>query len=291
MKSQLKNLLILNFVAIFVLINCSKDPDKVPFSAPNVSFNGGVGIINSNTSVPIYSPFKVNLAVTKGTNPLKSITVKHDGIVLLPNSFKINGTAAKANPELLLNANKDSITNMYDFDTIIKPGIHELEFIIVDEKDSIVTKSLTITFTGKLLIESGKGLIVYNFSGTRNGGVDLFNAKVIAGTDPNAHLRDFGNVSPSNNSWVQKFVPLNGSIIKDIRRGILYSDIKYQEEVFYLFENGTNDVGSINTRTLNKGDIFIVKNQSSFFAISIDNISPTSNDNLDNYVISIKRWN
>lgn len=287
MKRLLYFFIVLSIGFILSLNSCSEDSS--PFVFSDAAFKSGTGLINSNTSVPIYTPIKINLSVAKGTNQLKTITVKLNGVVWAPLSFKINGVDAAANPQLLFNTNKDSITNLYEFNTLTDPGTILAEFIITDDKDSIVTKSITVTFTATSATQTGNGLVVYNFSGARNGGVDLFNAKVVAGTDPNAHIRDFGNVSMGNNTWVQKFTPLNGSIIKDPGTGLTFADISYVEDIIYLFDNGTNEVGSINTKVLSKNDFFIVKNQSTYFAVSIDNMNPTANDNLDNYVISIKK--
>ena len=129
-----------------------------------------------------------------------------------------------------------------------------------------------------------------NSRGPRQGGLDLFTAKVVSGNDPNAHVRDYGVVDPQSNFlWVKKFTPRNGSIVKNPGAGLSFAEITYQEDIIYLFDNGSNDVGSIDTKVLAKGDFFVVKNGTAYFAVSIDNLTFTANDNLDNYEVSIKR--
>lgn len=273
---------------LFTFSSCSED-DPIHVN-PGINFASGTGLISNDISVPIYTPIKMSLTAVKGSQALKYILVKVDGVQLPPLSFAVNGVGAPANPALLLGTDKDGITNTYEFNPSTEPDTVVYEFTIADDKDSLIVSSISVIFTATPATVRASGLIVYNYSGNRHGGLDLYNAKVVSGNDPNAHIRDFGVVDPQSNfQWVKKFTPLQGSIIKNPGSGISFSEISYQEDIIYLFANGSNDVGSIDTKVLAKGDFFVVKNGTSYFAVNIDNLTFTTNDNLDNYEITFKR--
>ncbi|MGB3084975.1 MAG: hypothetical protein WBB21_09675 [Saprospiraceae bacterium] len=289
MKPISSNKVLFILMLLTTIFCCKKDDDPVHVN-PGLSFVSGSGLITSDVSIPIYSPIKISIAAAKGSNSLKSITVKQDGLTLQPLTFKENATAAPANPALLIGTDKDGITNIYEFNTSKKPDTTVYEFTLADEKDSLEVRTIRVIFTAIPATETAKGLIIYNFSGPRQGGLDLFNAKVVSGNDPNAHVRDYGVVDPQSNfDWVKKFTPRNGSIIKNPPSSFTYSGILYQEDIIDAFDNGSNEVGSIDTKVLAKGDVFVVKNGTSYFAVSIDNLNFTANDNLDNYQVSIMR--
>lgn len=282
-------ILFLGMVALLSITSCKKD-DPIIHVNPGINFASGTGLISSDVSVPIYTPIKINLTAVKGSNPLKYIKVNVDGIQLPPLTFLVNGVGAPANPALLIGQDKEGITNAYEFLTSTEPDTVLYEFTIADDNDSIVVNSIKVIFTATPATERAKGLIVYNYTGPRQAGLDLFNAKVVSGNDPNATIRDYGVVDPmSNGTWVKKFTPRNGSIIKDPPAGLSYSEITYVEDIIFLFDNGTNDIGTTDTKVLAKGDFFVVKNGTAYFAISVDNLTFTANDNLDNYEISFKR--
>lgn len=288
MKQIRSSLYFLAFSMLLTLFSCSED-DPIHVK-PGISFTSGTGLISSDVSVPIYTPIKMNLTAAKGSQALKYIQVKVDGVLLPPLSFKVNGTDAAANPALLFNADQEGFVYTYEFLTSTEPDTIVYEFTLADDKDSLEVHSLSVIFTATPASVRGTGLIVYNYSGNRHGGLDVFNAKVVSGNDPNAHIRDFGVVNPQSNfQWVKKFTPLQGSIIKNPPSGLSFSEISYVEDIIFLFENGYNDQGSLDTKVLAKGDFFLVKNGTSYFAVNIDNLTFTANDNLDNYEITLKR--
>ncbi len=288
--SRFTNAMVLLGIGVLTTIFSCKKDDPIIHVDPGINFASGTGLINADISVPIYTPIKIKLTAVKGSTPLKYIKVEVDGIQLAPSDFDINGVDAPANPALLFNQDKEGVTNTYEFDPSTEPDTILYEFTIADDNDSLVVNSISVIFTAIPATERAKGLIVYNFTGPRQAGVDLFNSKIVSGNDPNATIRDYGVVDPmSNGTWVKKFTPRNGSIIKDPPAGLSFSEISYVEDIIYLFDNGSNDVGTTDTKVLAKGDFFIVKNGTAYFAISIDNLTFTANDNLDNYEIAIKR--
>ena len=288
MRQFSNKICLLAVAAVFTISSCKED-DPIHVN-PGINFTSGTGLISGDVAVPIYTPIKMSLSAVKGSQQLKYIQVKVDGIQLAPLEFKVNGVDAPANPALLIGTDKDGISNTYEFKTSTEPDTITYEFTIADDKDSLTVKSISVIFTAIPASIKASGLIVYNFSGPRQGGLDLFTAKVVSGNDPNAHVRDYGVVDPQSNFlWVKKFTPRNGSIVKNPGAGLSFAEITYQEDIIYLFDNGSNDVGSIDTKVLAKGDFFVVKNGTAYFAVSIDNLTFTANDNLDNYEVSIKR--
>ncbi|MCC6814787.1 MAG: hypothetical protein IT267_00060 [Saprospiraceae bacterium] len=280
-------LLIVTILGTLVLHSCTEDTLNNPAS---LTFTTGSGYISSDVTLKIYTPIKIGLTLTKGDSPLNTIEVLVNGTKVDISKFKINGTAASGNPQLLVGTDKDGVSNDYDFGVASAPGVWNFIFNVTDDAKVVISDTLNVTFTASPAAFTGTGLIVYNFSGSNFGGLDLFNAMVVSGKGPAATIRDFGVVDPvSNGTWVKKLTPLQGSVIKNVSGNEKIADIIYKEHIEYLFNTGYNDQGSLDSKVLADGDVIIVKNGTNYFAVSTDKVINTANDNLDNYSISIKR--
>lgn len=208
---------------------------------------------------------------------------------MVAGTFNINGSSAFANPVLLFGADRDSLVYAYEFTRIDTPQSLSYEFTITDEADKKTTQTVNIKYYGTPSVESGKGLAVYNYSGTKFGGLDLFNAKVVSGNAPEATIRDYGVVDPvSDKTWVMRFSPLNNSEIMNPPANFTYAGLVYQENIKRAFELGSREAGLVTTKVLAKGDFFLVRNGTTYFAVSIDKVVTTANDNNDYYEVSIK---
>ena len=181
----------------------SCNPDSSDDSDPTSKALTGSGLSTNNDSLKIGSVTKISIKAVRGGNPLKTISVKVNGIDLVAGTFNINGSSAFANPVLLFGADRDSLVYAYEFTRIDTPQSLSYEFTITDEADKKTTQTVNIKYYGTPSVESGKGLAVYNYSGTKFGGLDLFNAKVVSGNAPEATIRDYGVVDPvSDKTWV-----------------------------------------------------------------------------------------
>lgn len=150
-------------------------------------------------------------------------------------------------------------------------------------------RTIRVIFTAIPATETAKGLIIYNFPDLDKVAwiylMQRWFQEMIR-----MHMSGIMESSILNPiSTGLKIYLRNGSIIKNPPASFTYSGILYQEDIIDAFDNGSNEVGSIDTKVLAKGDVFVVKNGTSYFAVSIDNLNFTANDNLDNYQVSIMR--
>jgi Tfp pilus assembly major pilin PilA len=275
-------------VSLTTFTSCNEDTTD-PIGA-GISFKTDTGFISSDVSIPIYSAVKVGLTAAKGDAQLKTIEVSVNGVKLDITEFKINGQAASANPQLLLGTDKDGITNTYEFATSTTPKTVSYTFTITDDGNLVTTETIDVTFTGNPASVTGTGLRVYNYHGARQGGLDLFNAKVVGGDDPAATIRDYGVVDRvSDGTWVMRFSPRQGSAMRNPPAGLTFASLTYKEDIANAFATGSLEQGTLDTKKLSTGDFFIVKNGTEYFAVSIDNMLATPSDNLDYYDVSIKR--
>ncbi len=289
MKNGFFYLVALYLVAGLVTFNSCNSDDKNPVG-PTITFNTDAGFISSDDTLPIYSGVKIGLTITKGDAALKTIEVLADSIKLDISEFSVNGRPAAANPQLLLGADKDGINNTYEFKGSPTPKRISYTFRVTDDANLSSSSTIKVSFAGTPARITGKDLVVYNYHGPNPGGVDLFRAEVVSGNDPRATIRDYGVVDPrTDGTWVMRFTPLQGSEIKNPSAGVTFAGLTYKEDIAIAWARGSRETGTIDTKKLSKGDFFLVKNGVDFFAVSIDDMVNTPNNNLDNYTISIKR--
>lgn len=275
-------------LSLLFFVTCNPDDDSDQMTETSVIKGGGLSV--NNDSLRIGSQARIAIKAVKGGKALNTITVQANGVNLVPGTFNVNGVASTANPALLFGGDRDSLLFTYDFARVDTPQIVSYVFTIKDEGDRSVSDTVNIIYYGTPASEVGKNLIVYNYSGTKFGGLDLFNVKVVSGNAPEATIRDYGVNDPvSDKTWVMRFVPLNNSEIMNPPANISYAGLIYKENIQRAFELGSREPGIVSSKVLAKGDYFLVKNGTTYFAVYINNASVTANDNNDYFDVSIKR--
>ncbi len=288
MKNQFFNFLLI-VLCLGSLLSTSCTEDSNDDSLPTSQILSGPGLSKNNDSLKIGNSARVSIKVVKGGNPLNTITIQANGTNLPLGSFSVNGSPSTANPALLFGGDKDSLLYVIDFPRVDTPQRITYHILIRDDNDNFTSDTIKILFYGTPSTETGTGLLVYNYSGTKFGGLDLFNAKVVSGNAPEATIRDYGVVDPvSDKTWVMRFVPLNNSEIMNPPANFTYNGLIYKENIKRAFELGSREPGIISSKVLAKGDYFLVRNGTTYFAIYVSNVVTTANDNNDYYEISIK---
>ncbi|MEP7197611.1 MAG: hypothetical protein ABI851_13910 [Saprospiraceae bacterium] len=285
MKNKIYSILLIGTMLNF-LVSCNPDSTDV---APTSQVLTKAGYSKDNDSLKIGSSAKISIKAVKGSKQLNSILVQADGANLTAGSFIVNLVASSANPALLFGGDRDSLVYNFEFSRVDIPQTIRYTFIIIDENSDSTIQNVSIKYYGTPSQVTGTALVVYNYSGQKFGGLDLFNAAVVSGNAPEATIRDFGVLDPvANKTWVMRFSPLNNSEIMNPSSNYTFGGLIYKENIQRAFELGSREPGIVSSKVLAKGDFFLVKNGSSYFAVSIDKVVPTANDNNDYFEVSIK---
>lgn len=274
---------------IFSFNSCTED--SADQTGPILSFETGTGLISINSNLNLGEPVKIVLKGIKSDHPMNDVTVFINGSKVPIADFTINGNAASANPLLLFNADRDQFSFEFGLGTSFIPQTLVYEFVVSDSQGAQSKKSIEVNFAGTVITKKDS-LSVWNFSGPNMGGIDLVNLKVVPGTDPSADIRDAGIVDPLNDqTWIKKFIPLKGNVIRKPDANFNFDNAIVSAQVKIAFEAGTVfDPGSDATKTLTTGDVFVVKfNSNEYAAIKINSLVETSTNNLDYYILSIKK--
>lgn len=287
MKSKIYLIILVGSVLNF-LVSCNPDSSNTLPPTSQVLTKAGYSI--DKDSLKIGSSVKIALKAVKGSKQLNTLTVKADGVNLAAGSFMVNGVASSSNPALLFGGDRDSLQFNFEFARVDQPQTIIYYFTIVDENSDTSSQRVSISYYGTPSQITGTGLVVNNYSGPSYGGLDLFASKVVSGNAPEATIRDFGVKDPvADKTWVMRFSPLNNSEIMNPSSNYTFAGLIYKENIQRAFELGSREPGITTTKVLAKGDFFLVKNGTSYFAISIDKIVATPNDNTDYYEVSIKQ--
>ncbi|KXK39280.1 MAG: hypothetical protein J5I52_11265 [Saprospiraceae bacterium] len=291
------------------LVSCGEDTDILDTSvAPTVKLNESLGYITEDSEVLVGGNFSVYLTGTKGSNPMKTLTILEDGkaIDITSNRIAIDGNLAPANPLLLL---QDKV-NSFEYKISIAAhgffGTEKYEFVVADEKGLTSKVALNITVVGQD-VNSLEGILLNQSGPAGQGGLDL-DTGASTGTqdsDPTsaeAEIRDEGIVDIlTDQTWKQQISGMNGAVMKYIKPGqngvaenFTFDNILYKEQISAMWNNGVDfnlkseDGKRDVSDKVNKGDIFIVKKGEKYYVISTRQINITNDNNQDNYVFDVK---
>jgi hypothetical protein len=275
----------LTLCAFFIFTHCTEDPTGP--TGPTISFLSGSGVISGNASVVAGTPIKIIVKGDKRENPLKSITIKKDGVSLAPLSFIMNGTDALSNPALIIGTDKDGFTYTYEFAGATNIDTVTYEFTLTDDNNASAIEQITILFTGTTITEI-TGVVVYNTSSPAGyyGSVNLNAGIPVAQGSVSAHLEDLGN-SFNSTIWLMRLFGVNGSQLRSAGVGFDFSSLETIEAIASAFDQGI-DLPNNDSGQLIIGSYFLVKQNNDYFAVKITNMVVTTNDNLDYYELSIK---
>lgn len=249
---------------------------------------------------PLGATFNVKILAAKGSANLDNFAVFENNELLTDLSrIKINGIDLLNNPTNIDANNAEnldfevSITTLEDFF-----GTFTYEFVITDESGEQTSQLINVTvgtgvteLTGKLLFNQGGG------AGT--GGLNLFTGEGIGSKADSAYIKDEGIDTDlvATDNWLQQISGVNGSTIRIIDEtqveGFSFDNILLKEELFNLFDtgislSGTNKDNEPVTDKITGGELFIIENGVDYFAIRMDRVVVTPDNNADFYELTIK---
>jgi hypothetical protein len=263
---------------------------------------------NLMASVAANGLFAAGFKVVKGASDIKSMEILINDIRATDVSSIYYGqtqTPVDANPYAIPAADKESLNKDLYFKAPSTTGTYKYTVKFIDAAGLSDSRDITVSVGTPVSMLVG---ILLNQSGpSGQGGLDL-DTGASTGTvdsDPstaNGKIRDEGIVNiVSDQTWKQQISGMNGSEIKYIIKGtngisenFKFENVKYKEEIAGLWTNGvtfTKNSTDGQRKVSDKvavGDIFIVKNGTKYYLITVKDIKITTTDNKDNYTFDIK---
>lgn len=287
------------------LSSCGEDTNVIDATVnPKIKFNEGLTYITSDSDVALGGTFSVFISGTKGSNPMKTITVDEDGTKLALDRITFISTGG-ANPLLLSGSNVDNFEYKVGIKAHSTFGIKTYTFKVADDKGLISTLSLKIS--AGTTLNKLEGILLNQSGPTGQGGVDLDTGAGLGSADSNVEIRDEGVVNVvTDGTWKQQISGVNGSEIKYIIKGqngvsenFAFANVKFKEEVAPLWANGkafdqksTDGLRDVSAKVA-IGDVFIIKNGEKYYLITVKNIKITpettgEDRNKDSYTFDVK---
>ncbi|GJM31110.1 MAG: hypothetical protein DHS20C18_01110 [Saprospiraceae bacterium] len=287
------------FFTLILASGCTDDPvtPDNPLN-PIISFANEAGFLSADAELQAGETFFVKVNVSKGDNPLQSMTINENGAKLAAARFTIdNGAITSNNPFLITGTSKDGA--IFEFSitpSTVVGDISTYSFLVTDEAGETDEISLDITIAAPLttpLDVTYTAVIVNNASGPAgsNGGLDLDTGVNVPSASAEAELRDMGidiNLPVSQN-WLQQIQPRNGATLRlpdvDAIENFSFENVDSREAILGAYETA-DDVTQ--TEKLAEGDVFIIERDDDFFLIQVFKITVTTGDNLDKYELNVK---
>ncbi len=255
---------------------------------PTISIDGPTAIQATGGSAQI-----VKINSTPGGAQLRSVAVYEDG-TLMDDLTRLDywGVAFVANPLTLEGDDKNGLTSAEITLRVADAGAPIYTFEVEDELGETATIDFSVAIGTPLDVDAEvTAILFYNNDGPNQGGVDLEDGQSISSLDNDADIVDMGiNTDlPVGENWLQQVAPANGAALS-LPNGSVelfdYDNIDTKEAVIAAYESGD---AAANTPALVVGDVFMVNQGGDYFICMVREINVTAADNLDNYVIDIKR--
>jgi hypothetical protein len=294
-----KSMMLFSILSL-TLFSCTDDGSgDITDTAPVVTLTSPADV-----TVKKDSTFIVKISGVKGTNNMKSLTINEAGTKVSADRITLS-SGGGSGTIALLGAN----TSSFDFTISIKAhkdvATKKYDFVVADDAGLTTTKSVNVTTgTGLFMLE---GILLNQSGPTGQGGLDLDTGAGTGSADVKADIRDEGVVDPVNDgTWKQQISGVNGSEIKYIKKGqngvaesFTFAGVIFQEQIISLWSNGVafNKKSTDNRDISDKvavGDVFVVKNGTKYYLITVKNIKITPdilNDpdrNKDSYTFDVK---
>lgn len=269
-----------------VFTSCTKDEDTDP-STPSVSFGASSGSISADATIPVNTSFKVKIIATKGSADLKEVAVYKDDVLLGIAEIKFNGVDASTNPQTV--APFDSVALNWEIEVtgVDQAATHTYRFSVVGNDGQANSVSLNVTTFVPVTTFMGT---FWNLDGPNQGGFNLKAAipGTVAGASADADIRDRGIDATGNpNNWIQEIEPRNGATLRKAPASVVFADVSSKEQIKTFFEADGLDLTS--SSKIAVGDLYVVRIGDIYALVHFAQVNSTTNNNLDNYVIDIKR--
>ncbi|MFM9946915.1 MAG: hypothetical protein ACKV1O_03155 [Saprospiraceae bacterium] len=303
-------------LAFTVILSTGCNPDgndPIDPTGPDARFVTESGFLDANADVEVGQTFKIKVSLLTGDNKLQSVTIYEDDVKLGTNFFTINGGALTSNnPFLITGADKDGVTYEFEISTVNTVGaVRTYEVEVADEnglKDAVsititskapATTPLEMSLTGVLLNQAGP---------VGQGGLNLDNGQSTASDAASAEIRDVGIDCglPDATNWRKQIGTINGAEMRRVRAEMVenfsFANATNKEIIAAAFETGSSILDTNSaidcqgnsvivrdmTLPLVVGDMFVISANSKIYLIRVDEVNVTTNDNDDNYKLSIK---
>lgn len=299
---------------VILSTGCNPDgDDPIDPSGPDARFVTEAGFLDGSADVEVGQTFKIKVSLLTGDNKLQSVTIYEDDVKLGTSFFTINGGALLANnPFLVTGADKDGVTYEFEISTVNTVGaVRTYEVEVADEKGLTDAVSLTITSKAPATtpIEMSLTGVLLNQAGpVGQGGLNLDNGQSTASDAASAEIRDVGIDCglPDATNWRKQIGTINGAEMRRVRADMVenfsFANATNKEIIAAAFETGSSILDTNSaidcqgnsvivrdmTLPLVVGDMFVISANSKIYLIRVDEVNVTTNDNDDNYKLSIK---
>ncbi len=235
----------------------------------------------------------IKIDAIPGAANLRDIAVFEDGVPIDPTRLRLHGVEFDNNPMTLTGDDVNGLDNAEITIRVADAGAPTYRIEVTDEDD--VTASAEVFINIGTELDPGAevtAILFYNNDGPNQGGVDLEDGTSISSLNADADIIDAGIDTdlPVADNWLKQIQPANGATLRlpDSAQAELfdYDNINTREAVIAAYDSG---IAASITDALTIGDVFMVKQANDHFIIVVREINTTDNDNLDNYVIDIKR--
>lgn len=257
-------------------------PPALTYNGPSVVV-AGPGSLNN-----------INLSAVQGSGLIESIGVEIDGQVADLAGLSFDNVDFTSNPQLI----GGDLANGFDMKRLgvrvpNETGTYVYTITLTDEFG--LESTTDVTFMVGTPVDSITGVLLNAAGDTGTGGLDLDNGAGTGSSDPAAEIRDQGintDLDPSIN-WLSQISGVNGSVIKYLRagegglsEGFTFSSITNKEMLASLVGNGVGFENGV-SEPLQVGDMFVVDNGTTVFALLTTAVNPTTTNNDDNYEFTI----
>jgi len=256
--------------ASLFVVSCNPDDNPTSSKGPTVT---ETHTFDATKDQDPLLPIIITVKGVKGDADLKSLTVKENGTNLDVDRFLVDDNDPSSAAILLLGADKQGFTKVFEIDPVAKTGAYKYEFVLTDEKNNTNTVALEVNIKTVATITSEK---MYNYLGPLAGGLDLLTGKaVVKGADVNnewatAHIRDNGNDVVGNTyPWKGEFIPWKGSVVRKTDNSNWDLTVS-PGQISSLFDNGLTDLATVKMKV---GDVYVVKNGDHYFMIKVKEVS------------------
>ena len=226
-------------------VSCNPDDNPTSSKGPTVT---ETHTFDATKDQDPLLPIIITVKGVKGDADLKSLTVKENGTNLDVDRFLVDDNDPSSAAILLLGADKQGFTKVFEIDPVAKTGAYKYEFVLTDEKNNTNTVALEVNIKTVATITSEK---MYNYLGPLAGGLDLLTGKaVVKGADVNnewatAHIRDNGNDVVGNTyPWKGEFIPWKGSVVRKTDNSNWDLTVS-PGQISTLFDNGITDLATV----------------------------------------------
>lgn len=294
---------------------CEEDPVDPPVENPDPPF---ISITNQPAAVyqDLSTQVTVGVSVLVGTNPLRSLAVKEDGVLVDDSRVERNGIT-ESNILIL----GDDVNGLqWDLNLTIHDAYDTRTYTIevTDEANltDVASFDITIEDAGTPLDMTLTG-VLFNQAGPAGKGTLDLDEGLSAGvssdgetTPDQTEIRDMGldcTIPAPGFNWRRQIGAFNGSEIRQVDltqvENFTFDNVTTKEEILGAFDtgitftdgesencaNGNTSSVQFVTGIMEAGSLYTVKSSGgTVYLLRVDEVNETEMDNDDNYVISIK---